>query len=325
MFYPLRSTAKQYLPKEVTDTTQVVEKAPEAVAVTPDPTDPVDRGSDMNVTNTNDTSTFPKPDDGIIVPDDVGSRVGDTGIVNGARDFVVDGLGSIVDGVTDGRDARRDRRYVPKDVWLKETKRVKKEAKATATEAPEPVEIPKAQEEEKTVPLSDRFKMDENNILLNSLPLPLKQTIEYANDAVKSGTKVVDQTKEHGLPATLRDAGRGLTAGMYDSADFVTSLGGLAPNALSEGEGSIADNIRADREIPDSEVERLGELTSEGAVGGVAGSGIGRLVGKAYQGAKKGAEGFDKKATKVAKDREQMALDHGQSPLEAIVARQKIL
>ena len=109
---------------------------------------------------------------------------------------------------------------------------------------------------------------------------------------------------------TLRDAGRGVTAGIYDSADTITSVGGLIPNRVSRLAGGIADNIRASNEIPNSEIERVGELTSEGfaggLAGGVAGSKIGRALGSKYKSMKQDAEKFNANIKRIAREKAEM-------------------
>ena len=133
------------------------------------------------------------------------------------------------------------------------------------------------------------------------------------SNAADSIGKIIDQADQHGMLPTLRDAGRGLTAGAYDAADVITSLGGIAKNPVSRKADEIADKIRADMEIPDSEVERVGELATEalsgGSVGGVIGKGLGAATGVMKKiNTLKGAK-YDRHIRKVAKNAGEIARD----------------
>ncbi len=167
------------------------------------------------------------------------------------------------------------------------------------------------------------------NSALDSVPhISPASTLESIISAIGSGKKIYDQADKHGIAPTLRDAGRGLTAGLYDSADVITSVGGLLPNDFSRGADTIANKIRADREIPGSEIERIAEHISEGAVGGVIGGKIGdkvfdslglNLSPKAQ--ALRGKE-LEKSATVTAAGAEKTAKSMGATDLEAAIVKQ---
>jgi hypothetical protein len=130
--------------------------------------------------------------DGIVIPTDVGSRVGDTGVLNSARDFVIDGLGSIAKKAISepGSYPRRDRRYVPKDVWLDETKRL---AKSKAQEVKAPKKLAKTKVKQSAVQ-NQESKSDPLDLALlarNSMPYPVKTALDSAIEAVQSANRVV--------------------------------------------------------------------------------------------------------------------------------------
>ena len=246
---------------------------------------------------------------------------GNTGVLNFARDFVVDGLGSIVKGVTEGKDARRDRRYVPKDVWLKETKRLAKEKEAKQqVEVPKEVAKPKVEVTEPNVKESKSAPLDLKSLATNSLPYPVKTTLESAIEAFKSGKKVVEQ----GEPVNaVQDAGRGVMRGLADTTGSVLDLGGIIKNRLADEAHKSANWWKDQYEIADSEAGNIGTKLGTEAVAGVAGGVAGKGIGSFYQKMKQGGETLKKRATNVAKDREAMALGKGISPLESAITRQK--
>jgi hypothetical protein len=145
--------------------------------------------------------------------------------------------------------------------------------------------------------------------------------IKNAVDAVDSVTKVIDQ----GEPVNaLQDAGRGIMSGLAGTAGSIADLGGLVPNGVANFAHDSSDWWKDQYEIVNSEAGSIGDRIGSEAVAGVAGGAVGRVAGKAYQGMKRGGEKLRKRATAVAKDREDMAKSHGLSALEAAISKQKV-
>jgi len=185
---------------------------------------------------------------------------------------------------------------------------------------------------------------------------------------VNSVNKLGEEIRDNDLGTIARDAGRGLTAGIYDSVNTVVdpiaalskgisnnvdgvveaigvnpfrspiydgltyvdeALGtNLSGSPVSDGlayiadkSDEVADRIRASNEIPNSEVERLGELASEGAIGSLAMSKAFNAGSKLYN---KGVKG-NIAGIKELEDKAELAYIDGWTKSDKILMSDKLL
>ena len=250
-----------------------------------------------------------RPDNGINVPSDVGSSIGDTGCIQpGARDFVQDGLGSFFKG----RDEMRDRRYLPKDVYVAEKKRLHHKSQSTTRSR-----LTRLQRFESYVQenqnLSSQMKnteskpIDWKNVVTNTFPVSLiSDSVNNAQDAYRSLQKIREQSDKYGTSTVAHDAGKGIMGGLADMSGSVLNVGGLVKNPAGNYAKESAQWWKNRQEIPNSESARLGEALGDSAVLGVVGGIAGRGLGSMYKSVRYGAEDARKRITKLANDRARM-------------------
>ena len=252
----------------------------------------------LNVSKQNIFKT-PNTVDGITVPADVASRVTDKPFdafsLNGVRDFVQDGLGSLIPG----REGR-DRRYLSKDLYVQEEKRklrnvqfAKAKAKTDQQELDQVRMIrEKVAEEPKT-----KYDRSFSTIVRNALPFPLKGTYDTGSNAIDSIQKIREQSGKHN---TARSLGVGLAEGLAGRTGDVLDLGGLLKNPVADTAHQSADWWKSKQELQGSEVGSVGRSVGGDAVLGVLGGAVGKGLGSIYKGMRKSAEGARDKIIRLA-------------------------
>ncbi len=249
-----------------------------------------------------------RPDNGgVAIPVDVGSRVGDTGALNLARDFVQDGLGSFFKG----RDEMRDRRYLPRDLYVAEKKRLHKKSVNDKIEADKLAEVQKLRTREpkpsSQMKNTESKPIDWKNVATNTFPVSLvSDSVNNAQDAYRSLQKIREQSDKYGASTVAQDAGKGVMGGLADMTGSVLNVGGLVKNPAGNYAKESAQWWKNRQEIPNSESARLGEALGDSAVLGVVGGIAGRGLGSMYKSVRYSAEDARKRITRLANDRARM-------------------
>ncbi len=115
------------------------------------------------------------------------------------------------------------------------------------------------------------------------LPSPIKYAVNSAEDTLTSANKLRDQVNNEGVGSTLQDIGTGTMAEL--AAPFSASSSQWWKDKLNNRNGEAG-----------SVGEKIADEAMLGAVGGVAGKGIGTV----YKGMKQGSEAFRDRVSKLA-------------------------
>ncbi len=243
----------------------------------------------------------------VAVPSDVGSRITDKPFdpysADGVRDFVQDGIGSLFRS----REEGRDRRYLPKALYIEQQKRNARNAEdlklKTENRKLEQIQRIKARAKAKAVEDAKpkpKYDRSFSTILKNSLPYPVKFSLEQGTDAIESLKKVRQQAGQHN---TGRSLGLGVMEGLADTTGSVLDLGGLAKNRVADIAHSSADWWKSKQTLPESEAGKVGSSVGGDAVLGLVGGGVGRLGGSIYKGMRHSAEDARKKIIRLANEK----------------------
>ena len=295
------SYEKKYLLGD-TSQSQSTESAPKkTVSTATIPRDVATVSADTIPTTVSATSTEPPAHKTSKIPADVGSRVqGEDWSIfsaDGARDFVVDGLGSFFRGREDGRD----RRYVPKDLYIKNLEREKraqldashnKQEAKDKNRADDITAVRNLKRKNQIKPEQSTFEKVER-IAVNSLPMPMKYGYNSAKDTINSGIKLKDEVHRHGIANAASDVGTGFMARLAQPFDSKSSRW-----------------WKNKQNLQNSEASNLGTNIADEAMMGLGGGLLGRTVGTGYRSMKRGGEMLRHSAVKAGKARQELANDH---------------